>query len=473
MMRSALFQPSKYDVEFEVNTPSTVGRTMRFGVPISVSVPTFIRSRIGKNIIANYAGSLVNVAVPIIVLPFLLRALGRENWGLVSFATLMVTLMAVLNAGMAQSLVKEFGSRWSGGDAGREAAGRLLFGYERIYWIAASSISVIAATFVNIIVSRWMNVGTTNHSIASGTVFCAIALFFVHLPAALYSAVLTSLQEQVTQNSVRAGFTLAKGVGGVLVANQTQSVLAYLCFLILAVLAETMTLAHKAWRLMPRPRRNLSWDIIEVRSGLRFSATLSALVVLGALTTQIDKFYVSVKLPIVQLGVYSISYSLAMGLLQISYPIFTAILPRLVEIGSDQTSRNQINARLLKLAAVGILAIGCVYAALGRNLLQLWLGDEVTATQVAVVLDWLLLANALNIVYNIGYTNWISLGETRWLACINVVSFIIALLIAPLFIDKFGLLGAAFSLVTINVIGSISAVTWLFQNRQKQGSSVS
>jgi O-antigen/teichoic acid export membrane protein len=444
---------------------------MKFHIQVRGLLEYFTVSRVGRNIFANYVGSLVTATVPLIALPFLLRALGREYWGLVSFATLMVTVMAVLNVGMSQSLVKEFGSRWSAGKAGRDAAAVLLYGYERIYWALALVIALVAMPFAGLIVSHWLNAGSIPREIATGTVYCAVVLFFVQLPSALYGAVLSSLQEQVKQNWVRTVFTLIKGIGGVLIASQTHSVLSYLQFLIIGTFAETLTLAYCSWSLMPQSRARLCWNAKEVKSGLQFSAALSAMVILGVLTTQIDKFYVSLKLPLEQLGYYSIGYSLAMGVLQLSYPIFTAALPRLVEIADGHAERRRMNMTLLGLAGAFILSGGCLYALIGRPLLAFWLGDVDLAMKVAAVLDWMLLANALNMVYNIGYINWISLGETRLLAIINVVSFTIAIFLAPRSIDTFGLTGAAVSLVAINLIGSVCSIIWLFRTNDARQSA--
>ncbi|MER8603910.1 oligosaccharide flippase family protein [Mesorhizobium sp. M1156] len=426
-------------------------------------------SRLGRNVFANYFGSMVNAAVPLLVLPFILHALGRTMWGLVAFSTLIVTVMSLFNAGMAQSMVREFGSRWAAGDSGRLSTARLLYSYERIYWCAALGIALGVLPCSDVIVTHWLNIGEIPHKIAVGAIYCAIALFFVQLPAAIYKTVLTSLQEQVWLNGVQASFTLLKGLGGMLVATISGSVLAYLAFIVLAVLCETLTVASGAWRRMPVSRSTLGWDTREVRNTMRYSVTMSVLVILGVLTTQVDKLYVSSKLPIDQLGIYSIAYSLAMGVLQIGYPIFTAVLPRLVQIGGDQAMRRRLNGKLFKLVALIILTVGIIYAVAGRTLLALWLRDEVLANQVAKVLDWLMVSSALNTIYNVAYINWVSQAETRWLSVVNIVSFILAVSITPLSIDAFGLRGAAFALVSINLVGSLGAVLWLVQNARSTG----
>ena len=122
------------------------GATARhwFGAPRSAAARLLARTntRLGRNVLANYAGTAVSAAAPLLALPFLLRALGPALWGLVAFSTLLVSTLAVLNSGLAQSMIREFGTRWAAGAEGREASARLLFSYERIYWVAAAVIAL-------------------------------------------------------------------------------------------------------------------------------------------------------------------------------------------------------------------------------------------------------------------------------------------------------------------------------------------
>lgn len=429
--------------------------------PVRVQVASFARSRLGRNVVANYVGTVIAAAMPLLVLPFLVKALGPTMWGLVSFSTFLVSTLAVLNSGLSQSMIREFGSRWMEGEAGRQATARLLFSYERIYWAAAFLITVCVLPFAGLIVARGLHVGAIDPKIAVHAIQCSVILFFLSLPSAIYRTVLSALQGQVILNVVQITSTLLKSFGGVLVASMTGSVLAYLVFQVMIVFFETLTLSIIAWRTMPTRRSAQYWDWPQVRSTLRFSAIMSAIVTLGVLTTLVDKFFVSAKLPIEQLGIYSIASGLGLGTLQIGYPIFNAVLPRLVELGSDHRSRAQAN---LKLAAVIVPMIGCAalgYFLLGDPLLHFWLKNDALAAQVKPILTLILASSALNTIYNVGYINWVSTARTGWIVSINVTSLAVAIIVTPRTIDAFGLKGAAAAHLIMNSIGAVCALFWI------------
>lgn len=443
---------------------------------VALSVLAFHRivsTRVARNIVANYAGSAISAAAPLIAVPFLVTALGPSMWGLVAFATVLVSTLAILNAGLAQSMVREIGLRWSMGEAGRSATRRLMFSYERIYWIAALVIAAAVFPFAGVIVHRWLNIDGVPPGVATASVQLAIALFFVQLPSAIYRTTLSALQAQVLQNGVQVVAAVIKAVGGVAIALMTRSIIAYLVWLVVVSALETLALAVLAWRQMPGGRAGLKWDTAEVRKTLQFSATMSLVVTLGMATTMVDKFYVSGHFPIAQLGVYSIAASVGFGVLQVSYPVFNAVLPRLVEVGGDAAARKRANLKLLGIMGAIVVLFGAAYLVAGDFALSVWLQDRALSVQVKQVLDLILISSALNMVYNIGYTNWVSLGESRWVASINVVSFAAALIVTPVSIDLFGLKGAAAALIAMNSIGAISAIVWLILSGSRESLLVS
>lgn len=430
-------------------------------------VRALMGNRITHNIAANYVGAIVSAGVPLLVLPFLLHMLGRANWGLVSFATMLVAILAILNAGMAQSLIREFGSRWSDGEEGRKRTAQLLFAYQRIYWAAGALIAVLVLPFARIIASRWLILGEISVETAHWSIYCAVALFFAQLPGNLYGSALMAIDQQVVQNGVRAFIAVLKGAGGVAVAFLTRSVLCYLIFLVLSALVETLIFRHIVWRKMNADRATLRWNGIELRRSLGFSGKVSALVALGVLISQTDKFYLSMKVSVEDLGIYGIAYSLSMGILQLGYPLFSAMLPKLVEVRHDMASRASINARMLILILVANITMLAAYFIVGRQILEIWFGNRDTAGQVGAALTPLLISCALNSIYNLGYTNWISLGNSRWILGINLFGFAVALSVTPLAIDRFGYPGASAALLGLNSAGALCALTWLFLSRQR------
>lgn len=434
------------------------------------TVLPFFRSRLMWNLGANYGGAAINAIVPLLAIPVLIRMLGPEIWGLVAFVNLMVVLMMMLNVGISQALVREFAHRWTNEAEGRLRAAALLRGYEGLYWGVAILVGACVLPFTPWIADIWLNTSPEAEELARYSVAFAVLLFVGTLPASIYRGTLLAIQEHVLFNVIRSTAVIAKVGLGVLSVQQTGSVLGYLAFFVGVSFLETLALAIAAWGFMPSRRRAIAFHLREVRMTLKFSITMTVLVLMGVAATQIDRFFVSVLMPVEDLGIYSIAVSLAFGVLQITYPLFTSVMPILVAIGTDSRRRLRAIRNLLATVLAMGAVLGGLYAFAGTAALSLWLGDPALAQSVEQPLTWLLVGVALNTVYNVGYTNWVSLGQTRWILWVNLLSLSVTTAVLPPAISAWGLVGAASAFVIVNVIGAGSTIVWFTTSHREKKS---
>src|SRR5438477_320147 len=81
-----------------------------------------------------------------------------------------------------------------------------------------------------------------------------------------------------------------------------------------------------AWRALGVKRGTLYWEPQRLRPVWRTVASLSGATWMGALTVQMDKVILSKMVSLQQFGYYTIAAGIAMGVLQLIYPLVQAIL---------------------------------------------------------------------------------------------------------------------------------------------------
>jgi O-antigen/teichoic acid export membrane protein len=449
---------------------------MRSERPHLVPLPTTphaAKHRMLRNVGANSAGAVLNSVVPLLALPIYLHALGAEHWGLVSLVALFVSVLSILDAGLSQALVKEFSSRIINEERRLTASADLLLSYERIYAGFALLLSLMILPFSDAIATRWINLGSLPKETGTFTIWCACAMFIAQFPGSIYRTVLIARQEQVKLNKVQSGFLLLRHAGGVAIVSYAPAIQLYLIWQITCTAIETIWMSVTAWREMPGARRQSRWDAAAVGSTARFASFMVFSVLLGAATAMVDKFYISAKLPIAELGFYGIASSVAVGLLRLSYPVFTAVLPRLAELQEDSGADIlRLNRQLLLIVTVSLLVFFAAYSLFGRDVLLWWLKSEVTVNAIFATLTLLLVSSALNVFYNIGYTNWVAAGKGRVILFINAASFVGALIITPTTVERFGIVGAAAAMVLMNSIGAVSSLTWIIHSQMRYRRSI-
>jgi O-antigen/teichoic acid export membrane protein len=418
-----------------------------------------------NNVAANYAGTLLSVALPLLTLPLYLNHLGSASWGLVSFVTFFVSTLSILDSGCSQALMREFASRVGVKPEEIRRSADLLFGYERVYVGFASVVVLLALPMAGTIGTRWLNLGDLPEKLGCMTVYCALGLFFVQFPGSIYRTVLSARQQQVRLNKIQMCFVLLRHFIGVTLVMVQPAITVYLIWQVLCTGLETIYMSNQAWREVGRSRSESEWDRVAMKTTIRFAAVMAVSVLLGAATNMMDKFYITARLPIAELGYYGIASSVSFGLLRLSYPIFTAVLPRLTQLSGDKKSTSDINVRLLVASTAGLGLFFVLYLGVGKAVLGLWLRNDAVAANVVEVLNLLLIGSALNIYYNIGYTNWVATGKSRVIFRVNLASFLVALIVTPLAIDRFGLVGAGAALVLMNAIGACVSLYWLAKSR--------
>lgn len=422
---------------------------------------------IRRNIVANYIGVGFVALAPILALPWYIKILEPKYWGLVSFISILNGILGLASAGLSQTLVREFARQIVDQENGKKRIARILFGFERIYWIFAIFAAIILDTFAGTISIHWMNLGDIPVEIGRAVVSGAAAIFAVQFPLAIYRNVLLGCGEQVKLNLLQSVGAVMKHIGGVLALFVYPSIFTYLIWFVIATLLETLITAQQSWLFLQVRRSTQKWNYLELKKLYVFALSMSASVILGVLTMQVDKLVISWMMPIEQLGYYSIASAVAIGLLQIFSPIASAVQPKIVQLHEQPEALKRLNLKVLALmmSMLGVLIITFLLA--GKAILALWLHNQDMVEIVYPIMTVLVIGTGMNGIYNVGYMNWLSTGAIKKILQTNTISLLLALIITPLLIIKYGLIGAACGWLILNCVGLILSLDWLKISRVK------
>lgn len=414
-----------------------------------------------KNILANYLGAGAVALAPILALPWYLSALGPEQFGLVGFVVMLQAVLGLLDAGMSQALVREFAVRFDTTRDGRRNAAVLLFGFERLYWIFAVCAGLATWLMAGSMATHWLKLGDMPASFGKTAVYGAAAIFAAQFPGSIYRSLLVGAQAQVRLNCVMVGGALLRHLGGVVVVLIWPALSTYLIWQAFVALIETLVRGREAWNTLGIRQNQVGWEIKELRSTWRFVAGMSGAALLGALTVQMDKIILSRMVPIEQFGYYTIAVSVALGMLQLIYPLLQGVMPRIVQYRADSVALRRLNLKLT--LWIGLLFGPAVlgFIILGKPFLQLWLRNAPAVEFVYPVASILLAGTCLNAFYNVGYINWITHKKTEKAVLVNATALILSVVLIPVFVIWKGAIGAAAGWSIINLIGLTLSLEWL------------
>jgi len=420
-----------------------------------------------RNIFANYVGTIFVVLAPMMALPYYLHAMGSDVWGLVSFIATLQALLSLLDAGVSQALVREFAVAKIQDSKKQNHLGTILFGFERIYWIFSICAGVVVLLLSHQITHYWLKLDNLNLDQAQLAVFGAAVLFVFQFPGSVYRSFLLGTQAQVLLNAIMTIGVLVRHVGCVIVVLKWPTLFVYLIWQISSVALETMVRGFFVWGVINSKRSGFYWDKSLMQGMLLPIAGMSGATLLGVLTVQMDKIILSGMVSVEKFGYYAIASTLAMGVLQLIYPIMNAATPYAASFMSDAKSLRRFNFKYAMIVTLILLILGFTYYFLGYIFLSFWLNDLEIAQQVYRILNFLLVGSALNAFYTIGYLNWIVQGKFSKVFQVNLISLVVSILFVPVMINKFDIIGASLGWIFINTIGLFFSLGWLLRGDGK------
>jgi O-antigen/teichoic acid export membrane protein len=406
----------------------------------------------GRNVAAGFAGATWSALLSLAVVPFYLRYLGHEAFGLVGVLVTVQGLLAVLDAGLSQTMNREM-ARALGADRTATTA-NLLRSMEYIYWIAALIAGCALALGSAAIAGNWLHVEALPAETVRDTLILIGAVVACRLPVGLYIGALSGAQKLTTVNAVNAVAATLTSFGGVWLAAASGSVEVLMAWQAVAGLLHALTLRTLAWRIPGKetPRR---FDKAALSSVAAFGWGSALITLLGIALTQTDKILLSRMLSLADFGYYAMAGSAAARMLQlVASPLFSAVFPHFSSlVASNRSSQLAHNYRLGSCALAGVLFPGAaVLVVFSEYLIRLWTGDAGIAEKLGPTLAWMSVGYAINGVMNVPYALQLAFGNTRLPLAISAIVAIIALPLTVLLTVKLGMVGGALAGAVMNVI---------------------
>ena len=424
-----------------------------------------------RNILANYLGAGSIALIPILALPWYLQALGLKQFGLIGIVVMLQAVLGLLDAGTSQALMREVTVRLDATDTGFRRAAFLLFGFERVYWLFALGAGCLILALSDVIATQWLDFKELPIDLGRSALYGAAVLFAVQFPGSVYRSVLVAAQAQVALNGIMFCGALARHIGGVIVVFAWPTLTAYLAWHALIALLETLTRARFAWKALNVKRAHLYWKTGELRPVWRPVASMSGAAWLGALTIQVDRIVLSRTASIEQFGYYTIAVMVATGVLQLVYPLVQAVLPQAIQLRAHPAALRILSFKLMGIVGLLSLLGALIFFTSGNWMLHKWLSNQEAATAIFPILAILLLGTALNAFYNVGYVNWLVEEKTHRVFQVNALALVLSVALTPVFVTHFGVIGAAFGWLMINLIGFVLSLEWVIQKQQNDRKS--
>lgn len=385
--------------------------------------------------------------------PFYIRYLGMEAYGLVGFFAVIQVWLGLLDFGMSPALNREM-ARYVAGAKDVGSARSLLFTLEMIAIGVGVGVVLLISLLANWITTNWIKLERLPVEEVRYAVMIMSWAIGARWISSLYRAALTGLQRQILLNVLLIVFSTIKGLGVLGVLEWVSpTVIGFFLFQAIAALIELLVLAWIIHTTLPSADGPIRFDIRELKAIWRFALGLTAIAVLSLLLTQIDKVLLSSLLPLQEFGKYSLAASVAGILGMITGPLPMVYFPKFSELVAKKDSDELVRVfhQGAQLVCLTLLPASAFLTFFSHELMSLWVGDPDIARSAAPIVSIMSLGALLNGFMVMPYYIQLAYGQTRsviWANCTAVAVLVPAILFVVPF---WGGVGAAACWLVLNL----------------------
>lgn len=367
----------------------------------------------GRNLIVGLANSIWSALVGLAVVPFYLKYLGVEAYGLIGFFVMLQAIIQLLDMGLAPTVNREVSRCAAEGKIGK--AGGLLHTLAVVYWGVAAAIALLFLVSAELVSEHWLQ----SKNLPSQTVTHAVILMGVVLacrwPIGLYQAALIGAHRLSVSSQINMVMVTTSSVGAVIVlAYVSATITAFFLWQACVGLIYALVMRGAAWRIVGR-NHSARFDFSQIRRVGKFSLGVGGITVAGLFLTQIDKVILTKTLDLSSVGKYMIASTVASSLYIIVHPVFNIAYPKfssLIALERHEQLLSEYGMASRLLAAL-LFPSAMLLILVAEPLVGLWTQNPELASEVAPVASLLLLAYALHGVMYIPHALMLAHGETR------------------------------------------------------------
>ena len=405
-----------------------------------------------KNLVANYAGSVWTSVASLVFIPFYVKILGVEAYGLVGFYATMQGVLTLLDMGLSTTVSRET-ARLSLHGNNNEEIRNLIRTLEWIYWGVGVAVILLITTCSSWIARVWLNPEhLTLEQVELAIILMGIA-FAVQWPAVLYQGGLLGFQRQVWMNSVLGINATIKGIATLALLWLIKPTI--IVFFASQIMTSFLHVTLMKWGLIRAVPRELAaprfqYKILKDIRG--FSSGVFGISLLGILLMQVDKIILSKLLSLEKYGYYMLATSIAFAFYRLVTPVFNTYYPKFTQLVEKKefNSLKFVYHQASQMMALIVIPIATVLFFFSEDILWIWTQNQAVVEHASFIVSLLVVGTALNGLMSVPYALQLAHGWTKLSLYVNLVSVCIMIPLIYYLTVLYGGKGAAFGWCLLN-----------------------
>lgn len=333
-------------------------------------------SRILHNSVYNVAGWLLPVIVNFLTVPYVVRMLGDDSYGILMLFAAVIGYFSIIDINLTAGSMKYVSEYYAKGDykSLNEVLTLSLLGYAIIGLVGA----VFLYASVHWFLMDLLKVPEDLRNVAQTVFQLASIGFALGLVQKYLSSIPQSVHRFDTSAKIEAGFGVALMLLTVLLLYMGFGLLGIVILRVVILFLNLITIYFVVKKLIPFARFNSGISRDTVRKIFAFSGYSFLSKIASTVTSNSDRLVIGSMISSAAVTIYSVPFLLVSRLMSVTHRLSMVLFPVASEMDSlgkrEELQKIYIRMnRYIFFLNISIITVLCLFA---RQILQVWMGND-------------------------------------------------------------------------------------------------
>jgi O-antigen/teichoic acid export membrane protein len=421
------------------------------------------KSLLAKNSFFNLLGQVLPMFVGVVTVPYVIRGLGVNGYGILSIAFMVLGYFSIFDLGLSRATVKFVAQNLSADKIHKVP--ELVWTSLGLLVALGCAGGVLAAAFVPLAVSHFLKMPASFVGEARASLFILCASMPVMLGNDALRGVLEATQRFDLVNYVKVPASICFYLFAALAIPFGVKVSGVVLILVLIRLSSAFVYLGLCFRALPNLRANFGFSRAAIRPLASFGGWIMVSNITGPISGSLERFLIASGLSVGMLTYYSVPFDLVCKIAIFPNSIAPALFPYFSYHGEGTGNEvKDVTSRSIKYLLLVMTPITAVFVFFAKNILQLWVGPQFAA-QSTVVMQLVAVLFFFNSFAYVPFTSVQALGRPELKAILDLVTLPLYAVGCWWLMRRMGVNGAALAKLLVTVLDC--SVLYFFAWRMK------
>jgi O-antigen/teichoic acid export membrane protein len=418
---------------------------------------------LAKNSVLNFLGQILPMLVGIVTIPYIIRGLGPDGYGILSIAYMVLGYFGIFDLGLSRATVRFVAAHLSPDQIHKVP--ELVWTSLILLISLGCAGGALLAAIVPVAVTHWFKMPPSFVGEARVSLFILAASMPIMLSNDALRGVLEAAQRFDLVNYVKVPGSILFYLLAALAIPFGIHVPGIVLLLVLVRLTTSFAYLIFCLRVFPGLRGRIRISRESTRPLAAFGGWIMVSNLTGPIFGWIERFMIASVLSVGVLTYYSVPYDLVSKVLVFPASIAPALFPYFSYHGTKGAVEvSDVTSRAIKYLLFFMTPITAVFVFFAKDILQLWLGPQFAA-QSTVVMQLIAILFFFNCFAYIPYTSVQALGRPDLKAILDIATLPIYAFGCWWLMGRMGINGAALAKLLVTILDCV--VLYLFAHRMR------